>query len=282
MLQGWFKVSPGSCCFVWPAAHWRAAHHTESSHACPPFTWSAVDQLPTAARCPQVRRWDVATGINVETYNGSKVVTSVASCSSSPDVVAFGGSDRCLRVWDSRTSRGEALAVQVRRQGPFSCWVPRPCWLLALAMTCAAGPQQRCGDKACLAAADCRPLRHESASQMMPLLLAPRRHLLLTATGSTAYAGAPPPHTMWQQPRMTTPSSCGTSAAPCRLLRCRRTRTRRCAWRGCRAPRRCWAAQRPWSAAAPTARCSCMHAPTTQLPRLRLSQKVVACCYQIV
>ena len=63
----------------------------------------------------QVRRWDVATGINTDTYNGSKVISSVASSSGAPDVAAFGGSDRALRVWDSRSRKGEGLAVQVGR-----------------------------------------------------------------------------------------------------------------------------------------------------------------------
>jgi WD40 repeat protein len=63
----------------------------------------------------QVRRWDVASGVNTDTYNGSKVVSSIASSSGSPDVVAFGGSDKALRVWDSRSRKGEGLAVQVSR-----------------------------------------------------------------------------------------------------------------------------------------------------------------------
>lgn len=41
------------------------------------------------------------------------MVNSVASSLGAPDVVAFGGSDKALRIWDSR-SRKEGLAVQVR------------------------------------------------------------------------------------------------------------------------------------------------------------------------
>ena len=74
----------------------------------------------------QVRRWDVATGINTDTYNGSKVISSVASSSGAPDVAAFGGSDRTLRVWDSRSRKGEGLAVQVGRTSLYHTRLPRP------------------------------------------------------------------------------------------------------------------------------------------------------------
>ena len=76
----------------------------------------------------QVRRWDVATGINTDTYNGSKVVASVASSSSNPDVVAFGGSDRVLRIWDSRSSKGEGLAVQVSKGEGLAVQVSKGRW----------------------------------------------------------------------------------------------------------------------------------------------------------
>uniref|UniRef100_A0A7S0RLG1 Ribosome biogenesis protein WDR12 homolog n=1 Tax=Chlamydomonas leiostraca TaxID=1034604 RepID=A0A7S0RLG1_9CHLO len=69
-----------------------------------------------------VRRWDIATGIATDTYNGSKVVCSVACPVSSSgkgagpgapgSLVAFGCSDRVLRVWDARARQGEALSVK--------------------------------------------------------------------------------------------------------------------------------------------------------------------------
>jgi ribosome biogenesis protein YTM1 len=61
----------------------------------------------------------VETGINTDTYNGSKAVFAVAapaggdaSSSSGPSVVAFGGSDNYLRLWDQRVPSGEAVAVK--------------------------------------------------------------------------------------------------------------------------------------------------------------------------
>ena len=56
-----------------------------------------------------VRRWDVQTGINTETYNGSKAVASVAAPAAAPAIVAFGGSDKALRLWDSRCVIHRAL-----------------------------------------------------------------------------------------------------------------------------------------------------------------------------
>lgn len=56
------------------------------------------------------------SGINTDTYNGSKAVSSIASSSGNPDVVAFGGADKALRIWDSRSRKGEGLAVQVLDQ----------------------------------------------------------------------------------------------------------------------------------------------------------------------
>lgn len=75
----------------------------------------------------QVRRWDAAVGSSVDTYNGSKAVCSVASSSASPDVVAFGSADRCLRLWDTRARQGESLAVRTHH-GSHTNWVTAVAW----------------------------------------------------------------------------------------------------------------------------------------------------------
>lgn len=51
----------------------------------------------------QVRRWDSETGANVDTFNGSKAVYCVAPAPSDGALVAFGGAERALHVWDLRT-----------------------------------------------------------------------------------------------------------------------------------------------------------------------------------
>ncbi len=106
-----------------PAARLEGHLHCVSSVA-----WPQHGLLYSGGWDHSVRRWDAATGVNTDTYNGSKVVSSVASSSGGPDVVAFGGADRALRVWDSRSRKGEALAVQAypSHGGWVSCvrWSP--------------------------------------------------------------------------------------------------------------------------------------------------------------
>lgn len=81
-------------------------------HCVSSAAWPVARSLYSGGWDHSVRRWDVETGINTDTYNGSKVVHSVASQGpGSPDVVAFGGADRALRVWDSRSRKGEGLQV---------------------------------------------------------------------------------------------------------------------------------------------------------------------------
>jgi len=102
------------------SASGAAAPHVEAPlsqlqghlHCVGCVTWPSSSTLYSGGWDHSVRRWDVATGVNTETYNGSKAVHSAAACHKSPDVVAFGGADRVLRVWDSRSRKGEALAVQ--------------------------------------------------------------------------------------------------------------------------------------------------------------------------
>ncbi|KAF6248797.1 WD40-repeat-containing domain protein [Scenedesmus sp. NREL 46B-D3] len=79
--------------------------------------------------------------INTDTYNGSKAVYAVAapaaadaeagassSSSSSSSIVAIGGADRVLHIWDTRSSKGEALAVRAynAHEGWISCIAWRP------------------------------------------------------------------------------------------------------------------------------------------------------------
>ena len=59
---------------------------------------------------PQVRRWDVETGIATDTLNSGNAVYAVATAPrDSNGVVAFGGAERALRLWDSRARGTENL-----------------------------------------------------------------------------------------------------------------------------------------------------------------------------
>jgi len=103
-----------------PYSH--GAHMTHSSmesHAChidqPAEGWHAAACLrsyPAAPARGQVRRWDVESGAATDTLNASKAVYCVAAPprdASGAGLVAFGGAERVLRLWDPRTAPGEAL-----------------------------------------------------------------------------------------------------------------------------------------------------------------------------
>lgn len=53
--------------------------------------------------------WDVATGTNVQTLNHNKAVHAVGMAAGGDGVVAFGGAEGTLRIWDPRTRTGEKL-----------------------------------------------------------------------------------------------------------------------------------------------------------------------------
>jgi ribosome biogenesis protein YTM1 len=77
----------------------------------------------------------VETGINTDTHNGSKAVFAVAaggsdassSSSSDPQLVAFGGSDSCLRVWDVRAPPTEQ-SLAVKSYAGHKGWVSSVVW----------------------------------------------------------------------------------------------------------------------------------------------------------
>lgn len=99
-------------------------------HCVSSTSWPVEQPLYSGGWDHSVRRWDVETGINTDTYNGSKVVQSLACCPSGllPNVMAFGGADRALRIWDSRSREGEAIKVEayVSHANWISCvrWSP--------------------------------------------------------------------------------------------------------------------------------------------------------------
>jgi WD40 repeat protein len=69
-----------------------------------------------------VRRWDVETGIAIDTLNSGNAVYAVATAAQdSTGVVAFGGAERALRLWDSRARGTENLV----RSGVRACMRPQ-------------------------------------------------------------------------------------------------------------------------------------------------------------
>ncbi len=60
--------------------------------------------------CVQVRRWDVQTGVTTDTLNSGIAVYAVATAPrDGTGIVAFGGAERALRLWDSRARSTENL-----------------------------------------------------------------------------------------------------------------------------------------------------------------------------
>jgi WD40 repeat protein len=65
---------------------------------------SHVIVLHPVSSAGQVRLWDVETGANVDTFNGSKAVYSVAASPCGHSSIALVGAEKALRVWDTRAS----------------------------------------------------------------------------------------------------------------------------------------------------------------------------------
>mmetsp|Transcript_21850 Transcript_21850/g.38993 ORF Transcript_21850/g.38993 Transcript_21850/m.38993 type:complete len:493 (-) Transcript_21850:57-1535(-) len=91
------------------------------SHAVSSLAWPNALTFYSAGWDHSIRQWDVEMGANVATYNGSKALYAVAASPSQPSTVAFGGADKALRLWDSRSGRGES--INVRGVGLHDSWI---------------------------------------------------------------------------------------------------------------------------------------------------------------
>eukprot|EP00899_Mesostigma_viride_P000734 jgi/Mesvir1/10661/Mv13750-RA.2 len=72
-----------------------------------------------------VRRWDVATGINTETLSGSKAIYCVHVGGERLALVALGGADSVLRLWDSRV---KGTATETMRFKSHQGWISDVKW----------------------------------------------------------------------------------------------------------------------------------------------------------
>ncbi|EFJ47549.1 hypothetical protein VOLCADRAFT_105104 [Volvox carteri f. nagariensis] len=96
-------------------------------HCVSAVSWPLEESLYSGGWDHSVRRWDVAAGVAVDTYNGSKTVLCLATHGSSPHLVAFGCSDRAVRLWDTRGRPGsETMAVTTH--GSHGNWVSAVAW----------------------------------------------------------------------------------------------------------------------------------------------------------
>ena len=89
--------------------------------------WPALGALASASWDHSVRLWDVETGTNTDTLNHNKAVHAVAAApSGSGGLVAFGGAERAVRLWDPRARSSEVLAV--RSLPSHGGWVAALAW----------------------------------------------------------------------------------------------------------------------------------------------------------
>jgi ribosome biogenesis protein YTM1 len=96
-------------------------------HCVSAVAWPQPETVYSGGWDHSVRRYDVETRTNTDTYNGSKAVYAVAApADGSSSVVAFGGSDRVLRVWDTRGVTGEGLAVKA--YAAHEGWISSIAW----------------------------------------------------------------------------------------------------------------------------------------------------------
>jgi len=65
-------------------------------------------------RVRQVRIWDAEMCTCTERHDGSKAVYSVAAAPAGSQLVAYGGAERALHVWDPRTPTGKETVRQFR------------------------------------------------------------------------------------------------------------------------------------------------------------------------
>ncbi|KAK9821782.1 hypothetical protein WJX81_002702 [Elliptochloris bilobata] len=124
-------VDGGDDAMAVPAAPLEeAARATLAGHSqcVATVAWPSPGVLYSGSWDHSVRRWDVGSGANTDTLNASKAVYCVAAPpeGAGAGLVAFGGAERVLRLWDPRTAPGEALAK--RGFTSHGDWITAAAW----------------------------------------------------------------------------------------------------------------------------------------------------------
>lgn len=100
---------------------------TLAGHTQPAVTvrWPTEDELLTGGWDHCIRIWDMATGVNKNTLNGSKVFHDIDQSALSPHIIASANSDKIVRLWDKRLNSGSAVqSFLLSHLG----WVVSVCW----------------------------------------------------------------------------------------------------------------------------------------------------------
>ncbi|EFN51158.1 hypothetical protein CHLNCDRAFT_141384 [Chlorella variabilis] len=111
-----------------------AAQHVEAprgelkghSQCVSGISWAAPGTLASASWEHSVRLWDVETAAASDTHHHNKAVHCVAAAPGGAGLVAFGGAEKALRVWDPRVRSGEGLAV--RSCASHTGWISAVAW----------------------------------------------------------------------------------------------------------------------------------------------------------
>ncbi|KAL5496249.1 hypothetical protein EMCRGX_G012494 [Ephydatia muelleri] len=100
---------------------------TLAGHTQPAVTvrWPTEDELLTGGWDHCIRLWDMATGVNKSTLNGSKVFHDIDQSIALPHLITSANSDKLVRIWDKRINSGSAVqSFLVSHLG----WVVSVCW----------------------------------------------------------------------------------------------------------------------------------------------------------
>jgi ribosome biogenesis protein YTM1 len=79
------------------------------SNAVSGLAWAAGGTLYSSSWDHSLKKWDVSQGEQEDTMATGKALLCLAVVGAAGSVVACGGVDGVLRIWDSRASRSEAL-----------------------------------------------------------------------------------------------------------------------------------------------------------------------------
>ncbi|PRW33193.1 ribosome biogenesis WDR12-like protein [Chlorella sorokiniana] len=88
--------------------------------------WPTAGTLVSASWDHSVRLWDVEAATATDTFNHNKAVHCVGAAPGGAGLVAFGGAERALRVWDPRMRSGEGLAVKACSS--HAGWISAVAW----------------------------------------------------------------------------------------------------------------------------------------------------------
>lgn len=124
------KVADSGAAALAGAAQEEPAARLEGHSQCvASVAWGDASSVVSGGWDHSVRRWDAASGINTDTYNGSKAIMAVAAAPNCGGrLVAFGGSETAVRLWDTRAALASGEGLGVRGFGGHAGWVAALAW----------------------------------------------------------------------------------------------------------------------------------------------------------